>query len=72
MCASHSSECNLQDLLVLFPQHGLCLPAVVRENDRTRAATEIKPNHNENIHFVLLTRFIFASAAQSKMKTNEN
>ena len=30
------------------------------------AATEIKPNHNENIHFVLLTRFIFASAAREQ------
>ena len=49
MCGRHSSECNLQDLLVLFPQHGLRLLAAVRENDRTRAATEIKPNHNENI-----------------------
>ena len=27
--------------------HGLHLPAAVGENDRTRAAIEIKPNHNE-------------------------
>ena len=63
MCGRHSSKCNLQDLLVLFAQHGLRLPAAVRENDWTQAATEIKANHNENIHFVLLTRFIFASAS---------
>ena len=55
MCGRHSSECNLQDLHVLFPQHGLRLPAAVRENDRTRAATEIK-----------LNSFIFASAAREQ------
>ena len=66
MCGRHSSECNLQDLLVLFPQHRLCLPAAVRENDQTRAATEIKPNHNENIHFLLLIRVIFTSMARKQ------
>ena len=66
MCGRHSSKCNLQDLLILFPQHRLRLPAAVRENDRTRAVTEIKPNHNENIHFVLLTRVIFASVAREQ------
>ena len=65
-CGRHSRECNLQDLLVLFPQHQLCLPAAVRENDRIQVATEIKPNHNENIHFVLLTRFIFVSAGREQ------
>ena len=73
MCGRHSSECILQDLLVLFPQHGLRLPAAVRENDWTRVATEIKPNHNENIYFVLLTRLIFLRPRLgSKMQTNEN
>ena len=55
MCGRHSSECNLQDLLVLFSQHGLPLPAAVQENDRTRAATEIK-----------LNSFIFTSAAREQ------
>ena len=66
MCGRHSSECNLQGLLILFPQHELHLPDAVRENDRTQAATEIKPNHNENIHFVLLTRLIFAFVAREQ------
>ena len=66
MCGRHSSECNLQDVLVLFPQHRLRLPGAVRENDRTRAAREIKPNHNENINFLLLTRVIFASVAREQ------
>ena len=55
MCGKHSRECNLQDLLVLFPKHGLCLPAAVRENDRTREATEIK-----------LNSFIFALASREQ------
>ena len=66
MCGRYSRKCNLQDLLILFPQNGLRLPAAVRENDWTQAATEIKPNHNENIHFVLLTRFIFVCAAREQ------
>ena len=62
------SECNLQDLLALFPQHGLRLPAAVRENDWTRAATEIKPNHNENIHFVLSKIYFCVSGSGAKCK----
>ena len=67
MCG-RSSECNLQDLFVLFPQHGLRSPAAVWENDRTRAATEIKPNHNENIHFVLCKIYFCVRGSGAKCK----
>ena len=40
----HSSDCNLEDFLVYFQQHRW-----------TQTVTEIEPNHNENITFVLLS-----------------
>ena len=67
MCG-RSSEYSLQDLFVFFPKHGLRVPAAVRENDRTRAATEIKPNHDENIHFVLCKIYFCVRDSGAKCK----